>query len=427
MLQIFATIQDISGSDSKISVSNEVRLKRELWLRITNTFDAALERAPAERSSFLARTCAGDKELFEEVSRLLSEFENAGDFLERPFATPASAVSTGELIADRYRVEALLGRGGMGEGYLVHDELLDERLALKTLRPEFRADPDGVRRFQREVRIARQVTHPNVCRVFEIGVHDRDGRRLDFFVMELLEGETLAARVQRKGRISRDEAHPLIMQMVSGLQAAHDAGIVHRDFKSANVILCKGRAVITDFGLARGEPGTATRVGGTITSSAVVAGTVAYMSPEQLSGSDITPATDIYSLGVVLFEMATGRLPFDDRHIIHSAMQRAAESTPNVRALAPDIDSEWAAVIARCLQRDPANRFARPADVAACFRPGGFPVSMSWLPASRWFSPCGNGLLRRPALFVWRACPQRRSFHASSDRMGKFQRELRPC
>src|SRR5581483_9708241 len=279
---------------------------QERWLRITNVFDAALDYPSDQRALYVAQACAGDEDLRREVSRLLHELEHAGEFLECPPATTRRAISAGELVAGRYRVEALIGRGGMGEVYRVYDELLDERFALKTLRPELCADLATLRRFQREIRNARKVTHPNVCRVFEVGVYLPDAshnlQRVDFFIMQLLDGETLAARIKRQGPFSRHEAFPLIRQICEGLQAAHDAGIIHRDLKSSNIILCRGNAVITDFGLARAATsGEAPNATGTVTANNLIAGTLAYMSPEQLSGSEITAASDIYSLGVVLF------------------------------------------------------------------------------------------------------------------------------
>ncbi len=346
-------------------------MNRDRWQKIADTFDAALECQRSERESYLAHLCGDDDDLLREVSRLLVEFDKADNFLEWPFYRPPQAVLEDDLIGGRYRIEALLGRGGMGEVSRVSDELLQEHFALKTLRSEFSANDALRQHFQREIRIARQVTHPNVCRVFEVGVHVSGEQKLDFFIMQLLEGETLAARIRREGGIARAEAFPLIAQMAEGLQAAHDAGIVHRDFKSSNVILCNGRAVITDFGLARTEPGAqAAQPTCTITVNSLVAGTIAYMSPEQLSGGPVTAASDIYSFGIVLFEMATGQLPFDDRHIIHSAMQRAAGSIPNARILVPEIDSRWDHAINRCLRQDPAKRFGRARDVAAYFRFG---------------------------------------------------------
>lgn len=351
------------------------------WQQITESFDGALEYPPAERHSFLIRICAGDNDLLSEVTRLLDEFEKAGEFLENPILASAHLLSAGDLIGGRYRIQDLIGRGGMGEVYRAHDELMDERIALKTLRPEFCENPELLRRFQREVRLARKVSHPNVCRVFEVGVDRVRGLTLHFFTMELLEGPTLAGRIREHGPFTASEALPLITQMAEGLAAAHQAGIIHRDFKSSNIILCEGKAVITDFGLARFAPGKGGQFpGATLTLNAQIAGTVAFMSPEQLSGAEITPASDIYSFGVVLFEMATGKLPFDDSHIIHSAMQRASEATLNVRAMAPEIDSRWAAVIARCLQRDPAMRFGSANDIPADLQRG-----FRWqVPHPRW-------------------------------------------
>ena len=365
-------------------------MDRQRWQRITESFDAALACPPGERDSYLARACAGDDELLIEVSRLLAEFEKAGDFLENPLTTPDQSVSVGDLIAGRYRIEFLLGRGGMGEVYRAHDEFMDERIALKTLRPELCDKPGIVRRFQREVQLARKVTHSNVCRVFEMGVHTSSVPPVYFFTMQLLDGQTLAAHIRRNGPFSRRDAVPLILQMADGLQAAHEAGIIHRDFKSSNVMLCGARAIITDFGLARVEPGVAAlQAAGTITTNAQVAGTIAFMSPEQLSGGEVTAASDIYSFGIVLFEMATGQLPFDERHIIHSAMQRASDTTLNVRGLAPHIDPDWAAVIARCLQRDPAKRFRSASEVGERLRPHARRFPMPRLTRRQWAAAAG--------------------------------------
>jgi tetratricopeptide (TPR) repeat protein/tRNA A-37 threonylcarbamoyl transferase component Bud32 len=342
-------------------------VERERWGRITDLFGAALERPPNERNSFLGDACRGDEGLLREVVGLLSNLEESGDFLERPLFSTSYALAVDSVIGDRYRIEALIGRGGMGEVYLAHDQLVDEKVALKTLRRDLGDNSEFLRRFRREVQLARKVTHPSVCRVFEVGVHhDGAGQQVQFFAMQLLTGETLAARV-RRGRLPKDELLTRAREMADGLDAAHAAGIAHRDFKSANVMLCDGRAVIMDFGLARTSvvDSGMSQPGGSITVGAQVAGTVAYMSPEQLSGGVVTTSTDIYSFGVVLFEMATGRLPFNDEHIIRSAMQRALEGAPDVRSMAPELDAQSAAVIARCLRLDPAKRFASAGSAVA--------------------------------------------------------------
>jgi len=356
-------------------------VKREEWGRISDLFDAALARPAGERHSYLQGACGGDDPLFHQVLGLLSELDKAGDFLERPIFSRAQAFSIGALIADRYRVEVLLGHGGMGEVYRAHDELIGEKVALKTLRANLADDPEFVDRFRREVQLARKVTHASVCRVFEAGVHVGSGAApVHFFAMQLLEGETLAVRVRRDGALRSDEALPIAVHLAEGLDAAHAVGIIHRDLKSSNVMFCGGRAVIMDFGLARAAlvEGIRPHADRSFTAGSQVLGTVAYMSPEQLSGGTVTPASDIYSFGVVLFEIATGRLPFNDPHIIRSAMERAKEGAPDVRTMAPEVDAQWAAVIARCLQRDPAKRFPTAGSVAKHLQPRWRPPMVYW-------------------------------------------------
>jgi tetratricopeptide (TPR) repeat protein len=281
-------------------------------------------------------------------------------------------------VADRYRITRLIGRGGMGEVYEAHDLLLDEQVALKTLRGDLAGDEALLMRFQQEISIARKVTHPNVCRIFEVGIHRVASQPpMLFFAMELLHGQTLADRI-RAGRLTRDEAFPIAVQLAEGLGAAHKAGIVHADFKSANVILVPAgtglRAVITDFGVARAEPGNTvvdeTRSGN---ETIRIAGTLAYMSPEQLSGDRVTTASDIYSFGIVLFEMACGQRPFDDSDVIKSAMLRASGPPASARSFVPSLDERWNTAITRCLQRDPRQRFHSAAELA------------SWLRDARWW------------------------------------------
>ncbi|HEX8952646.1 MAG TPA: serine/threonine-protein kinase, partial [Polyangia bacterium] len=208
-------------------------------------------------------------------------------------------------MAGRYRVVKLLARGGMGEVYHAEDEELREPVALKIIRPEIAKDRRTIKRFQREVRLARKVTHPNVCRCFDVGYHTADGKTpISFITMELLLGETLSARLKR-GRLATAEAAPLVRQMAAALSAAHRAGIVHRDFKPDNVLLVPGadgeplRAVVTDFGVARAVAGQVRR-GSSLTAAGMKVGTPAYMAPEQVEGAPLTPAADVYALGVVL-------------------------------------------------------------------------------------------------------------------------------
>jgi len=274
----------------------------------------------------------------------------------------------GDLVAGRYRVVRFLAKGGMGEVWDVEDTELGDRVALKTILPEIAENPAVLERFRRETLLARKVTHPNVCRIFDIGRHeDGEGESVSFLTMELLQGETLAERL-RRGRMDEEEALPLVEQMCAGLDAAHRAGIVHRDFKPANVFLVPGedgpRVVITDFGLAR--PGGAADAG--VTGTGEIIGTPAYMAPEQLEGGDLGPETDIYALGLVMYEMLTGSRAFEGDTAFQVAVKRLQEMPTAPSTHLPDLEARWEACIMRCLERDPANRFRRVRDIPAVLR-----------------------------------------------------------
>ena len=352
--------------------------------RVATLVDSTSGLSLRHLRSFLDRECADDPALRAEVERLIVERETFVD-PRRNVPSHSASLAKDDIVAGRYRITRLIGRGGMGEVYEADDRLLKERVALKTLRGDLAGRESLLQRFQEEILLARKVTHPNVCRIYEVGMHEAPGHApLLFFAMELLEGDTLAART-REGPLTRAEAFPLAVQMADGLQAAHTAGIVHADFKSGNVVLVptpKGtRAVITDFGLARLDP-TRISVDETRTLDEIrLAGTLAYMSPEQLRGERITSASDVYSFGVVLFEMATGSLPFDERDLIRAAILKASGDPLPVRAKVPDIDHRWEAAIDRCLQKDPERRFSSAGAIAAWFK------ERHWFEARRWTAP----------------------------------------
>jgi hypothetical protein len=271
------------------------------------------------------------------------------------------------VIADRYRMVRFIGRGGMGEVYEVEDLELGSHLALKTLGEQLARDPRMVSRLKREGQLARKVTHANVCRIFDIGYDRRadDGSiPLIFITMELLAGETLRERLSRNGPMSSAAALPIVRQLAEGLAAAHASGVIHRDFKSDNVMLLSdgdgARAVVTDFGLARAA--VENDVG--LSSSGRLIGTAAYMAPEQAMCEPATTAVDIYALGVVMFEMVTGRLPFNGSSPMATALERLRRPAPSARMYVPDLDPTWDAVIGKCLERAPAQRFATAAEVA---------------------------------------------------------------
>ena len=242
---------------------------------------------------------------------------------------------TGDIVAFRFRIVRYLAKGGMGELYEAEDLELRERIALKTILSHIAADERSIMLFKREVHLARQVTHPNVCRIYDVFRHRYAAAvtmagEVVLLAMELLHGETLADKLRRDGRFSTTEILPLVRQMADGLTAAHRVGVVHRDFKSHNVMLVKPtreedemRAVVTDFGLAwRSTQDESTSLSMSLSTENEISGTPAYMAPEQVEGGPVTPATDVYALGVVLYEMVTGALPFLGETPLKMAIKR---------------------------------------------------------------------------------------------------------
>jgi tetratricopeptide (TPR) repeat protein/tRNA A-37 threonylcarbamoyl transferase component Bud32 len=289
---------------------------------------------------------------------------------------PAPAVfQPGQVVAERYEIVRFIAQGGMGEVYAAKDRKLQGTVALKTIRTDVAKRGRALDRFLREVHIARRVTHPNVCRIFDVDEHHWPAPEgpleapppVTFLTMELLGGETLGDRLER-GRLERAEAQEVISQVAAGLDAAHALGIVHRDFKSPNVMLVPPagprsatRVVITDFGLARGVEGDNPLA--SISETGLVVGTAAYMAPEQVEGKEVTAAADIYSLGIVIFEMVTGQRPFQGTSAMSVAVKRLQEPPPSPGRYVADLDPLWEAAILRCLERDPADRFASAADL----------------------------------------------------------------
>jgi Protein kinase domain/zinc-ribbon domain len=287
----------------------------------------------------------------------------AAAFLSSSDALGGGRFAPGQMIAERYRVVALAGRGGMGEVYRAEDLRLSQIVAIKFLPARLSQDAGALARFHSEVRIARQVSHPNVCRVFDIG--DADG--VPFLTMEYVDGEDLASLIRRIGRLSTDKAIEIARQVCAGLAAAHERGVIHRDLKPANLMLDgSGKIRITDFGLAS--------VAATIEAADVRAGTPAYMAPEQLEGKEVTAKSDLYSLGLVLYEILTGKRAFDASTLPELMKQREKSAPASPSSVVRDLDPVVERVILRCLEHDPAQRPASALQVAAAL-PGGDPLA----------------------------------------------------
>ena len=282
-----------------------------------------------------------------------------------PVASPGqdAMLPPGTVLESRFRIVRMLGRGGMGEVYEAVDVALGARVALKTVRLDQGSSEGRLQRFRREILLARKITHPNVCRVFELHVGG-PGEPPLFLSMELLEGETLAERLRREGPIAEPAATELLSQVAAGLAAAHREGVLHRDLKPSNVMLVPvhgggERAVVTDFGIAQAMDG---RQGATTWDGP--AGTPAYMAPEQVTGWELTPATDLYSLGVLMIETTTGMLPSPSRTPADGASSEAV-SAPGPEGRNARASRRWRQLSGRCLATDPARR---PQSVEAFLR-----------------------------------------------------------
>jgi serine/threonine protein kinase/tetratricopeptide (TPR) repeat protein len=342
---------------------------RASWSTIRGLYDRASALSPDQWDSFLDEN-APDREVRNQVRRLLAAsasavkfFTNLGREIQNIEGVP-SRFNSGYILNERFRVVGFIAAGGMGEVYEAEDLELGGQVAIKLMRPYLTLQENNLQRFRDEIRLARTINNLHVCRVYDVAKHtDELGRDLLFFSMELLEGETVSQRLARNGPFEIKEVSELLRQMVDGLDAAHRAGVLHRDFKSSNLILSSMRGelrlVITDFGLSRvAEQQSREDLG-------LADGiTPAYVAPEQLLHEQETPATDVYSLGVVLFEMLTGTWPYEGDSVWEIANKRLTEPPRSLRKLRQDLPVSWVRVVERCLEREPSRRFARAGDIA---------------------------------------------------------------
>jgi len=337
----------------------------ERWRAVESLYHAALELEPDRRAALLN---GAEPEVRREVESLIAYAGRAEGMLEaRPtFESPepaGPAYAAGDVLNRRFRIVRLIGAGGMGEVYEAVDQVLGEAVALKTIRADIAQQEILRARLVEEVRAAKQIAHPGICRIHDL--HPSDVGESLFLTMELLRGETLAARLSRDGAMRMDGSAVVVRQLTTALSAAHSAKVIHRDLKPENIVLEPAgsgvRVVITDFGLARSaERSLEFR---RLTRTGEILGTPAYMAPEQLLGQPVTPAVDIYALGVVLFEMVTGQRPFGAKAGLAEAAKRVTAPPPSPRTIVASLPVAWDRAILRCLERDPAKRFADAAEV----------------------------------------------------------------
>jgi len=297
-----------------------------------------------------------DAVLVKGKSEPIEVFEVQWDPQAGPAAGPRPVASAGEIIGGRFQVQALLGEGGMGQVFSAFDRVLEEPVALKFIHPRLAGDQNMMERFKAEVKLARSITHPNVCRIHEL--MQMEGRT--FISMELVEGQPLEEVIRQEAPFSEDRVKEILHQVADALSAAHRRGVVHQDLKPANILIERksGRAVITDFGIAR-------LAGQASNGDGMVVGTPQYMSPEQAQGLAAGPASDIYALGAIVFEMLAGRPPFEGVNGREVMEHHISQPPPDLEKLRPGISPVMAQAVGRCLEKDPRRRFQSAAELAA--------------------------------------------------------------
>ena len=340
-------------------------MKSERWEQVERIYHSALEREPSERAAFLQQACRGDEALRGEVESLLVYHEKAEDFIEAPAVEVAAEVMAQDRAQSMegqqfcaYKILSLLGAGGMGEVYLAEDPRLDRTIAIKILPREVSSNPDRMRRFVREARAASALKHPNVAHIYEIG--ECDGTQ--FIAMEYVEGQTLAARIGSRP-LATAEILDIAIQVADALEEAHSKGITHRDIKPANLMLtARGQVKVLDFGVAKvthpeGQSKSSDCSTWAKTEAGALLGTVEYMSPEQVLGKEVDHRTDIFSLGVVLYEMATGRSPLSGASTSET-MDRILHAQPDAIArFNHNVPSELERIVRKCLEKDRERRY----------------------------------------------------------------------
>ncbi|MBA3786800.1 MAG: serine/threonine protein kinase, partial [Acidobacteria bacterium] len=352
------------------------------WQQIKTIVQTALEIEPEKRARFVAENCSDDKFLRGEVQSLLDSYENAGEFIQTPaFVGKLQILATNNFTAKlisgkrvgRYEIRSLIGKGGMGEVYLAEDLRLHRKVALKVLPADLVNDRERLYRFEQEAQAASALNHPNIITIYEIGETDDTS----FIATEFIEGETLHSLLKRQS-LSLELVSDIAVQIASALQAAHDAGIVHRDIKPENVMIRPdGLVKILDFGIAKlaekhepeSESEAATAAIRIKTTPGMIIGTASYMSPEQARGLAVDARTDIWSFGVLLYEMISGRVPFTGETITDIIVAIVEKEPPPLKnSMSGQIPAGLARIITKTLRKNPDERFQTSGEILVNLR-----------------------------------------------------------
>jgi len=335
-------------------VSDTPQMPKERWHRVVEIFGHVKDLPAAHRNSYLEVACKGDLELRRQVEDLLAEDAEAEDFLTpiwpppTPGPSPASTFNPGKTAANRYDILQVLGEGGMGAVYKAWDRELDRTVVIKVIRPQLASSEIALKRFKRELLLTRQITHKNIVRIFDIG--ESDGTK--FITMEYIDGGDLKKRMGEHGKFSATEAVAIVRQICHALDAAHSEGIVHRDLKPQNIMVQNnGRVVVTDFGIAHSGDTSA------MTASGAVMGTPEYMAPEQAKGEKVDERTDLFSIGLIFYELLTRELPFKGDTLPATILKRITERAIPPAEIERTIPARVNRIIMRCLEAEPAKRY----------------------------------------------------------------------